>query len=346
MSEKTTKSKVWKVLSELSSQKNVTEIIINSSDRIFIEKEGKFFFINASITVQDIKQFCQDVAQVNGKRLDASSPILDGSLADGSRINIILDPYAGKCPAVTIRKFLKQIQKFDDNPDVFDLGFKWVEFLKTLIKARCNFVISGGTGVGKTTFMNLLLAEVSQSERVITIEDTRELSASLPNIVSLEASAGNSVEGSVLTIRDLVKNALRMRPDRIIVGETRGPEVFDLLQAMNTGHDGSFTSIHSNNPADCLKRIETLYLLLGVEAPLSAIREQICSAVDFIIQIKRDRDGHRYVDSLVEVVRVEQNTFLLQDVLIHDETGLHHQGLVPKCIQKLVDAGLPRDYFA
>jgi pilus assembly protein CpaF len=206
-------------------------------------------------------------------------------------------------------------------------------------------MVSGGTGVGKTTFLNLLLQEINPLERVITIEDTRELQIQLPNVVRLETRGASFTGGAVLGMRDLVKNTLRMRPDRIIIGEVRGAEVFDLLQAMNTGHDGSMASIHSNNPGECLNRLENLYLLSGHDVPLRAIRQQIGTAIDFILQLKRTRDGQRVVGQISEVAGMEGERILLQDVGILRQDKLEFTGMVPKDMQKLIEAGLPKDFF-
>lgn len=245
---------------------------------------------------------------------------------------------------MTIRKYLKNIKTFGDAPGIFGLSPEWVSFIQTLVKARMNVVVSGGTGVGKTTFLNLLLQEIDHKERVITIEDTRELQFQHANTVRLEARpAAGTNQG--LAIRDLLKNTLRMRPDRIIVGEVRGGEVFDLLQAMNTGHEGSMTSVHANSPSECLMRLENLYLLSGYEIPLKALRYQIDSAVDFIIQIKRNKTGERVVQQLTELAGMEGERILMQDIGINRGDGMSFTGLVPACAAKLQAVGLPKDFF-
>ena len=206
-------------------------------------------------------------------------------------------------------------------------------------------MVSGGTGVGKTTFLNLLLQEIDPMQRVVTIEDTRELNFSLPNVVRLESRTKSFTSGAVLKTRDLVKNTLRMRPDRIIVGEVRGEEVFDLLQAMNTGHDGSMASVHASSTGECLNRLENLYLLAGYDVPVRAIRQQVGTAVNFIVQLKRDREGHRVVAELVELAGFEGERVLMQDVAVLKDGRLQFTGLVPKCMARLVEAGLPQDFF-
>jgi pilus assembly protein CpaF len=224
------------------------------------------------------------------------------------------------------------------------LNQNWTYFLKTLIKAKVNIVVAGGTGVGKTTFLNLLLQEIPQKERIVTIEDTRELQFNLPNVVRLEARPPVGDQKG-LTIRNLLKNTLRMRPDRIIVGECRGEEVFDLLQAMNTGHEGSMTSIHANTPSECLMRLENLYLLSGYDLPIKALRYQVSSAVDFIIQIRRDKDGKRIVSHVTEIANMEGDKILMQDVGAYKNGEFKFTGLVPSCAERLQKAGLPKDFF-
>ncbi len=336
---------VWNLMNELNSKQGITEVIINSPEKIFIEKGGRFFFLNVKLTKEDIAEFCQDLASLNRKKLDIENPILNGNMEDGSRINIVLEPFSHGCPAVTIRKYLKHITSFDNDTSIFGLDDKWVHFIRVLIQARCNLVVSGGTGVGKTTFLNLLLQEIPQTQRVITIEDTKELSANLLNWVSLETSAGNSLHQTIITIRDLVKNSLRMRPDRIVIGEVRGDEIFDLLQAMNTGHDGSFTTIHANAPAECTSRIENLFLMAGYEMPVKVVREQISSALDFIIQLGRDRDGKRVVTHFTEISNMEGDKILLQDIGKHVNGSLMATGLVPKRMGDLIKFGLEKDFF-
>ncbi len=340
------KNAVWQLLDELALKKGVTEVIINSPEKIFIEKEGQFMFLNTQIAKEEIYQFLDEVAAQNNKKINAQYPILDGSLPDGSRINAIIEPFAHHCPSITIRKYLKHITEFDKDPKIFGLNEAWVHMLKCMVSARCNLIVSGGTGVGKTTFMNLLMHEIPKTERVITIEDTKELQADISNLVSLETSGGNSIDQTILSLRHLVKNSLRMRPDRIIIGEVRGEEIFDLLQAMNTGHDGSFTSIHSNNTAECLSRMETLFMMAGFDMPIRAIREQIKTAVDFIIQLGRDRKGNRIIQKISEVTNMEQDVILLSEIAKHDGTCLKGTGITPSKLHRMAEAGLALDFFA
>lgn len=338
------RTKIHDFLDELAKRNGITEVIINRPDNVFVEKEGELIKLDTKFREEDIEVFCQEVAAYNRKAFNAETPILDGNLPDGSRINLIHKDYTNTHHAVTIRKYLKNIKTFGDAPGIFGLSPEWVSFIQTLVKARMNVVVSGGTGVGKTTFLNLLLQEIDHKERVITIEDTRELQFQHANTVRLEARpAAGTNQG--LAIRDLLKNTLRMRPDRIIVGEVRGGEVFDLLQAMNTGHEGSMTSVHANSPSECLMRLENLYLLSGYEIPLKALRYQIDSAVDFIIQIKRNKTGERVVQQLTELAGMEGERILMQDIGINRGDGMSFTGLVPASASRLQAVGLPKDFF-
>jgi pilus assembly protein CpaF len=337
-------NRVFQLVDELSRKSGITELIINDVDNVFVEKDGELLQLDIAFTEQELDQFSQQVAALNRKEFGPEVPVFDGNLADGSRVNLIHKDYTGRTHAITIRRYLKSIQNFEGSPGIFGLDDRWVHFLKLMVKARLNIVVSGGTGVGKTTFLNLLLNEVPYKDRIITIEDTRELQIGQSNIVRLEArpQVGNRPG---LTIRQLVKNTLRMRPDRIIVGEVRGEEVFDLLQAMNTGHEGSMTSVHANSPGECLMRLENLYLLSGHEVPLRALRYQISTAVDYIIQLRRDKDGRRIIHQVTEIAGMEGDRVLMQDIGSFKSGELKFTALVPSRIQKLHQAGLPKDFF-
>lgn len=342
----TAKNSVWQLLHELSNKSGITEVVINSAKVVFVEREGRFIQLNVQLSKNDIMQFIGEVASLNRKVCNSETPILDGNLPDGSRINVIMEPFSKGCPAITIRKYLRHIKSFDTSPDIFGLTPRWIEFLKALVYSRCNLIVSGGTGVGKTTFLNLLLNEIPPAERVITIEDTLELSFNLPNLVRLEARGNLNFNEKEVSIRDLVKNTLRMRPDRIIIGETRGGELFDLLQAMNTGHEGSMSTVHSNSTSECLARFETLFMLAGYDVPYHVVRRQISSAVDFIIQLSRDREGKRIVSKISEVTGIERDQILLQDIAIHEDDHLISSGITAKRIQKIHrHGGLPIDFF-
>ena len=339
------KNSVWCLLKDLSTKSGITEIIINNTNKVFIEREGELIHLNTKLTPQDIVNFCKDVAKLNNSEFGTQYPILDGKLPDGSRINVISSLYTGASPAITIRKYLNTIKNFEDSPGVFGLSEKWVSFLKTLVKAKMNIIVSGGTGSGKTTMLNLLLQEVGTTERVITIEDTKELSFDLPNIVRLVAQKDISKVVKPLKIRDLLHNTLRMRPDRIIIGEVRGEEAFDLLQIMNTGHDGSMCTIHSNSPAECLSRLENLFLFAGFDVPLRAVRSQMSTAIDFIIQLDRNRDGTRVVSRVAEVSSMEGDTILIQDLGNSVDGQFVLNGLVPKKMPELLEFGLSNNFF-
>ncbi|MBT7610858.1 MAG: CpaF family protein [Bacteriovoracaceae bacterium] len=338
---------VWNLVNELSAKKGITEIVINGPKTVFVERGGQFIQLNVSLTKKDMYDFIDEIALYNKKNCDASEPIFDGSMPDGSRINAIIEPFANGSPAISIRKYIKSINNFNENPGIFGLDPEWIELFKAMVSARMNIVVSGGTGVGKTTFLNLLLAELSPAERVISIEDTLELSLSVPNVVRLEVRGKGKVNDPHFGTRNLVKNTLRMRPDRIIIGEIRGAELFDLLQAMNTGHDGSMSSIHSNSPGECLSRMETLYLLAGFEIPYHVVRKQISTAVDFIVQVSRNREGTRVISQIQEVTGMEGETVSSQTIAELKDDKLKSSGLVPKNMEKLHHmGGLPINFFS
>jgi pilus assembly protein CpaF len=338
---------VWNLINDLSKKAGITEISINGPRQVFVERGGQFIQISANIPKEDILQFVYEVAELNKKKCDHDNPILDGNLPDGSRINIIMEPFVMGCPAISIRKYLKFITSFESNPDIFGLTPNWIELIKAMVTSRSNIVVSGGTGVGKTTLLNLLISEISKSERIIAIEDTFELNINLPNSVRLESGAKVSSTIANLSTRDLVKNTLRMRPDRIIIGETRGPELFDLLQAMNTGHEGSMTSVHANSGGECLSRMETLFLMAGFDIPILVVRKQISTAINFIIQLGRNEHGNRVITEIIEVCGMEGQIILTQPILIRNELGqLVFSGFAPRTIEKLhKSGGLQLNFF-
>lgn len=330
---------IWNLINDLNKKSGITEILINGPKNVFVERGGQFIQLNANLPAQDITEFIKEVADINQKVCDQDHPIMDGNLPDGSRINIINEPFVQGSPAISIRKYLKNISSFDNNPTVFGLTPKWIEFFKAMMSAKLNVVVSGGTGVGKTTFLNLLINEIKKEERLITIEDTLELSINLPNVVRLESGAKSLQSKSNLSTRDLVKNTLRMRPDRIIIGETRGPELFDLLQAMNTGHEGSMTSVHANSGTECLSRMETLFLLAGFEIPLIVVRKQMTSAINFIVQLGRDHQGQRVIMEIIEICGMEGPIMLTQQIAERVDGNLVFKGIPPKVIEQLHQQG-------
>ncbi len=338
-------SKVWNLLKDLSDKDGITEIMLNDYDSVLVERNNKFIKLKSDFVKEDIVIFVKEVAKLNKRPCNYDNPILDGMLEDGSRINVIIPPYSGRCPAITIRKY-KDILSFDGGKELFSLNKKWKSFVKSLVKARFNIIISGGTGVGKTTLMNLLLNEVSDDERIIILEDTKEIKITHPNTVRIESNVGASYKNP-LKLRDLLKNILRMRPDRIILGETRGEEMFDFVQAMNTGHNGSICTIHANSIRDTLSRIETLMMTANSDMPLLALRKQMSSAIDFIIQVNKTKKGERIVEQVSEVTSMEGENILTLDICNYsqDSERLAGIGLTPTYIERLVEAGLPANFF-
>jgi pilus assembly protein CpaF len=279
--------------------------------------------------------------------------MVDARLKDGSRVNAIIPPLALRGPSITIRKFSKRKLQAEDMVAFGSLSPAMVDFLRVAVEQRANIVISGGTGSGKTTLLNVLSNFIHKNERVVTVEDAAELQLTQPNLVSLEARPANMEGKGTVTIRDLVKNCLRMRPDRIVVGECRGGEALDMLQAMNTGHDGSLTTAHANTPRDCLARLEVMTLMAGLDLPMSAIREQVCSAVDIIVQQSRFACGSRRVTHITEVSGMETGTIQLQDIFLFKEDGYGADGkirgefmptaYIPDFYQSLMRRGIPVD---
>jgi pilus assembly protein CpaF len=308
---------------------SITEIMVNRHDLVYIEKDGKIK--KSDITFPDdqaIVRLIDKIIEPLGRRIDASSPTVDGRLRDGSRVNAVIPPVAIDGPSLTIRKFGHEKMKMEDFFRHRSLTPHMAEFLRACVISRLNIIISGGTGSGKTTLLNILSGFIPESERVVTIEDSAELQLHQEHVVRLETQpAGPDGEGEV-PIRHLVRNALRMRPDRIVVGEVRGGEALDMLQAMNTGHDGSLTTVHANSPRDALSRLETLVLFAGFELPLRVVREQIASAVDLIVQQSRLRDGSRKVTSIAEVIGMEGETIVMNEIFRFVESGTRSDGRV------------------
>jgi pilus assembly protein CpaF len=341
---------------------SVTEVMVNGAERIYIERSGKIE-LTESTFVDDahlLRIIDKIVSQV-GRRVDEASPMVDARLPDGSRVNAIIPPLALRGPTLTIRKFSRDPYTMDDLINFGTVTAKSAHFLAACVQGKLNVLVSGGTGTGKTTTLNALSAYIPGDERIITIEDAAELQLQQEHVITLEARPPNIEGQGEVKIRELVRNALRMRPDRIIVGEVRGAETLDMLQAMNTGHEGSLTTIHANSPRDALARLETLVLTAGVELPLRAIREQVASAFDLLVQITRLVDGSRRISHVTEVLRMESDVITLQDIFLArppDEESAAAQisrllsplsctGLKPHFLEKLAANGvtLPATFF-
>ncbi|MFD1214827.1 CpaF family protein, partial [Arthrobacter sp. GCM10027362] len=306
-------------LQRLLEDPSVSEIMVNGADRIFVEQRGKVRLSNAHFTSEvHLRRVIEKIVSQVGRRIDESSPLVDARLPDGSRVNAVIPPLAVNGPALTIRKFAADPLRVHDLVRFGSLSPEMAGLLEACVQARLNILVSGGTGTGKTTLLNVLSSFIPPDERIITIEDAVELQLQQDHVVRLESRPANIEGRGEITIRDLLKNSLRMRPDRIVVGECRGGEALDMLQAMNTGHDGSLSTIHANSPRDAVSRLETLVLMAGMELPLRAVREQIASAVDVIVQLTRLRDGSRRVTHITEVQGMEGEVVTLQDAFVFD----------------------------
>ena len=330
-------------LEPLLARDDIADIMVNGATRTFIEVAGKITLTN--IRFRDNAQLmniCQRIVSQVGRRVDESSPICDARLADGSRVNVIAPPLAIDGPALTIRKFKKDKLTLDQLVRFGAIAPAGAEILKIIGKVRCNLVISGGTGSGKTTLLNCLTNYIEHDERVITCEDAAELQLQQPHVVRLETRPPNLEGTGAVTMRDLVKNCLRMRPERIIVGEVRGPEAFDLLQAMNTGHDGSMGTLHANTPRECLSRIESMITMGGFSLPSKTLREMICSSIDIIIQAQRMRDGSRRITHITEVMGMEGDVIITQDLMTYEVLGEDAAG---KLVGRHKSTGIGRPRF-
>ncbi len=316
-------------LEALLADDSVSEIMVNRHDEIYVERNGRLELSPVSFTGDAaVMAVIERIVSPLGRRIDESSPMVDARLADGSRVNAIIPPLALRGPCITIRKFFRHRLEVEDLVRFGTISEDMVRFLHVAVEQRRNIVVSGGTGSGKTTFLNVLSNFIPHNERLVSVEDAAELQFSQPNLVSLEARPPNSEGKGQIAIRDLVKNCLRMRPDRIVVGECRGGEALDMLQAMNTGHDGSLTTVHANSPRDALSRIEVMVLMAGVEMPLAAIREQVASGVQLIVQQARFACGSRKVTHISEVTGTESGTIQLQDLFLYRQHGYGPDGKV------------------
>lgn len=316
-------------LEPLLEDDSVTEVMVNGPDQIYVEKAGKLTLAeNRFTSTQSLLSIIDRIVAPLGRRIDESSPMVDARLPDGSRVNAIIPPLALNGPTITIRKFAKKNLYMQDLLKFDSLSIEMAKFLKVCVEQHRNIIISGGTGSGKTTTLNILSNFIFSTERIVTIEDAAELKLNQPHVVSLESRPSNAEGKGRITIRDLVVNALRMRPDRIVVGECRGGEALDMLQAMNTGHDGSLTTGHANSPSDFLSRLEVMVLMAGVDLPSKAIREQIASAVDIIVQQSRLADGKRKVTHIMEVVGLEGDSVKLQSIFEFVKRGVNADGKI------------------
>ncbi|HLG00283.1 MAG TPA: CpaF family protein [Acidimicrobiia bacterium] len=339
-------------LEEFLADPRVTEVMANSDEAIYIERDGKIIRTDARFLSEDqLRRSIEKIVSQIGRRIDESSPMVDARLPDGSRVNAIIPPLAVRGPALTIRKFSKRAFTAEDMIGFGTLTRESVDLLHATVEGRLNVLVSGGTGAGKTSFLNMLSSFIPEDERIVTIEDAVELKMHQAHVVSLESRPSNIEGKGEITIRDLVRNSLRMRPDRIIVGEVRGGEALDMLQAMNTGHEGSLSTLHANSPRDALARLDTMVLMAGMDLPIRAIREQIASALDVVVHMSRLRDGTRRVTHIVEVGGMEGDIITLSDIYLFDfAAGVDNEGrylgtikptgLRPKFTEKLEHAGI------
>ena len=338
-------------LSPLLRDESISEIMVNGPHQIFVERRGKIEKV--SVVFRDnlhLETVIQRIISPLGRRLDESMPMVDARLPDGSRVNAIIPPVALNGCVLTIRKFSQNLLKVSDLIRFNSLTSNMARFLEACVRGRMSMLVSGGTGAGKTSTLNIISGFIPSDERIITIEDSAELLLKQEHVVTLETRPPNLDGKGEISIRDLVRNSLRMRPDRIVVGEVRGGETLDMLQAMNTGHDGSLSTLHANSPRDCISRLETMVMMAGMELPVKAIREQIASAVDIIIHQSRLSDGSRKITHITEVVGMESDIITLQDIFIFEQTGVDERGRVqgqhratgikPNCLEKLRAAGI------
>lgn len=341
-------------LENLIRDESISEVMVNGPKQIYVERKGKVVLSEVQFKDDEhLMQIIDRIVSAVGRRVDESAPLCDARLKDGSRVNVVIPPLALNGPTITIRKFSKDPYKIQDLINFGSLSPMAAELLKACVYSRLNIIIAGGTGSGKTTLLNVTSSFIPHDERIVTIEDSAELQLQQEHVVSLETRPANIEGKGEITMRDLVKNSLRMRPERIVVGEVRSGEALDMLQAMNTGHDGSLTTVHANTPRDAIRRLETLVMMAGFDLPQRAIREQIASAVDLIIQASRLHDGSRKVTSITEIVGMEGETVLLQEIFAFKQYGVGEDGKVigefkytgvrPKCMERLLASGADID---
>lgn len=314
-------------LEELIEIDEISEIMVNGPNQVYVERKGILYRTDTAFAGDyQVQAAIERIVSPLGRRIDESSPMVDARLPDGSRVNAIIPPLSLVGPSITIRKFSRTPLTTDDYIRFGSLNKEIIEFLRACVQVRKNIIISGGTGSGKTTLLNVLSSFIPVRERIVTIEDAAELQLKQDHVVRLESRPANIEGKGAVTIRDLVRNSLRMRPDRIVVGECRGGEALDMLQAMNTGHDGSLTTIHANTPRDALARLETLVLMAGFDLPLRAIREQVCSAIDVVVQISRMKDGTRKLTHVSEITKMEGDVITMQDIFVYKHVGWSPEG--------------------
>lgn len=345
-------------INSLVNNPEVSEIMVNGPNQVYVEQKGKLVLTDIKFRDNEhVMHIIEKIVAPIGRRIDESSPMVDARLPNGSRVNAVIPPLAIDGPSITIRKFSEHPFTIKDLINFNTLDANMAMFIKACVEARLNVVVSGGTGSGKTTTLNVLSSFIPDDERIVTIEDAAELQLGQEHVIRLETRPANIEGKGAITIRDLVRNSLRMRPDRIVVGEVRGGEALDMLQAMNTGHDGSLTTGHANSPRDMIARLETMVLMAGMELPVRAIREQIASAVDVIVQQSRLKDGSRKITHITEVVGMEGDVITLQDIFIYKQSGkddkgrmvgeFKNTGIRPKFWDKFESAGiiLPGNIF-
>ena len=339
-------------LEELLQNPDVSEIMVNGHNKIFIEVKGKIHLSNLRFRDDEhLLNVIDRIVSSVGRHIDEASPMVDARLKDGSRVNAVIPPIALTGPTLTIRKFSKKPVTSSQLVEWGSATPKMLSFLDACVKGKVNIVVAGGTGSGKTTLLNVLSSFIPSNERIVTIEDAAELQLHQEHLITLESRPSNLEGSGQISIRDLVKNSLRMRPDRIIVGEVRSGEALDMLQAMNTGHDGSLTTTHANSPRDTVARLETMVMMAGMELPLKAIREQICSAVDIIVQQTRLSDGSRKITNISEITGMENDIVSMQDIFVYETTGerdnlgrfkgeFRATGVKPHCLDKVSGNGV------
>jgi len=339
-------------IESLLKDEDVTEIMVNGPNKIYIERNGKITLSDVVFRDNEhVMNIIDRIVSSIGRHVDESNPMVDARLADGSRVNIIIPPLSLVGPVITIRKFFKKPLSDSDLIRFGSVDRKMLSFLDACVRGKLNIIVSGGTGSGKTTLLNVLSSYIPENERIVTVEDAAELRLNQMHVITLESRPSNLEGRGQVSIRDLVKNSLRMRPDRIVVGEVRSGETLDMLQAMNTGHDGSLTTAHANNPRDLLSRLETMVLMAGMDLPVKAIREQISSAIDLIVHQSRIRDGSRKITKITEILGMEGDTITLQDIYVYETQGemdsngyfkgkFKATGVRPHFIEKLKSNGI------